>query len=157
MVKINSNSRLPSIKTKVILTQTDTTVGFVSQNHTKLSLIKERDSSKPFIKVYKNFKALSNDKIRIPNSQKKYIRRAKRKTFILKNLAFRVAEDRLSSSILRLSSWNYSTSANESGKNFDRDFCEEKTDIIIEDKYSLFEGESSSLIKINSKKRKRLR
>ena len=157
MVKINSNSRLLSIETKVVLTQTDTTVGFLSQNEIKLQHIKHRDSSKPFIKVYKNFKALVNDKKRIPNTKKNLLRRAKKITFIVKGMAFRVVEDSLNSSLLREVEWNYSTSANESGKNFNRDFCEEKTDIIIEDKHSLFEGSSSSLYKINNKKVKRLR
>ena len=157
MVKINSNSRLLSIKTKIVLTQTDTTVGFLSQNESKLQTIKDRNSSKPFIKVYKNFKALSHDKKRVPNSKKSLLRRARKTTFIVKELAFRVSDDSLNSSLLREAKWNYSTSANEAGKNFKRDFCEEKTDIIIEDKNSLFEGSSSSLYRINSKKIKRLR
>jgi len=157
MVKINSNPRLLSINTKIVLTQTDTTVGFLSQNRSKLQTIKNRDSSKPFIQVYKNFKALCHDKKRVPNSKKSLLRRAKKTTFIVKGLAFRVTKDSLNSSLLREVGWNYSTSANEGGKNFKRDFCEEKTDIIIEDKNSLFEGSSSSLYKINSKKIKRLR
>jgi len=157
MVKINSNSRLPSIKTKVVLTQTDTTVGFLSQNEANLTLIKERPSSKPFIKVYSNFSALLNDSRRVPNSKKREVRRAKKTTFIVKGLAFRVAKTTLHSSILREADWNYSTSANETGKNFHRDFCEEKTDIIIEDKNSLYEGNSSSLYKINNKKLRKLR
>ena len=157
MVKINSNSRLISINTKIVLTQTDTTVGFLSQDEIKLQVIKDRDSSKPFIKVYKNFKALSHDKKRVPNSKKSLLRRAKKITFIVKGMAFRVVKDSLSSSQLRAVEWNYSTSANKGGKNFKRDFCDEKTDIIVEDKNSLFEGSSPSLYKINSKKIKRLR
>ena len=157
MVKINSNPRLLSINTKVVLTQTDTTVGFLSQDEAKLQTIKDRNSSKPFIKVYKNFKALSSDRRRVPNSKKNLLRRAKKTTFIVKNSAFRIVEDFMNSSQLRSINWNYSTSANEGGKNFKRDFCEEKADIIIEDKNSLFEGSSSSLYKINNKKVKRLR
>jgi tRNA A37 threonylcarbamoyladenosine synthetase subunit TsaC/SUA5/YrdC len=157
MVKINSTSRLLSINTKIILTQTDTTVGFVSQNQTRLQSIKERPTSKPFIKVYKDFKSFTKDNKRIPNSQKNRIRRSKKTTYIVNELAFRVAEDKLYSSILRKVRWNYSTSANETTKSFNRDFCEEKTDIIIEDKSSLYEGTSSSLYKINNKIIKRLR
>jgi len=157
MVKINSNPRLLSISTKVVLTQTDTTVGFISQNQTRLSDIKERPTSKPFIKVYKDFTTLKQDNKRIPNTQKSRVRRSKKTTFIVNELAFRVAKDRLNSSVLRQSRWNYSTSANETTKNFNRNFCEEKTDIIIEDKSSLHEVNSSSLYKINNKKTKRLR
>ncbi len=157
MVTINSNSRLLSINSKVVLTQTDTTVGFLSQNDVKLKEIKARDSKKPFIKVYKNFKILLKDSKRVPNSRKNRVRRSTKTTYIINNMAFRVASDTLHSNLLHGVQWNYSTSANESGKNFDREFCEEKTDIIIENKNSLYEGISSSLYKMNSKKIKRLR
>ncbi len=156
MVKCDSTSRLPSIDSFVLLIQTDTTVGLLSQDAQKLQSIKERPSNKPFIKVYKNFQTLTQN-LRIPNAQKRRVRRAKKITFIVKNLAFRVAEDSAHSSLLRKSLWNYSTSANESGKNFVREFCEEKADIIIETKVSLHERNSSALYKINNKKRVRLR
>ena len=156
MVKSNGAARFSNKIVNVVLTQTDTTVGFLSQDETKLQTIKSRDSSKPFIKVYENFKALQEDGNRIPDSKKSYVRRSRKTTFIIKNIAFRVAKNKLNSSLLK-SKWNYSTSANESGKHFDREFCEEKADIIIEDKESLHEGESSSLLKINSKKVRRLR
>lgn len=157
MVKHNSNSRLLSIEKNIILAQTDTTVGFLSQNESQLKKIKSRSDTKPFLKTYKSFQSLQKDGIRVPNSQKNRVRRSRKTTYIVKNMAFRVASDTLNSSLLRSFSWNYSTSANESGKNFNREFCEEKTDIIIEDKNSLYEGKSSRLYKINSKKSKRLR
>jgi len=157
MVKINCDTRFFSINTKVILTQTDTTVGFVSQNEIRLSHIKERLSSKPFIKVYQNFHALKEDKRRVPNSQKRRVRRSKKTTFIVNQLAFRVANITLDSALIRANKWNYSTSANESSKSFNRTFCEEKTDIIVENKISLYEGNSSSLYKINDKCLRKLR
>ncbi len=157
MVKINSTSRLPSITSEVILTQTDTTVGFLSQDEKRLQSIKKRPSNKPFIKVYKTFKALKNANIRVPSSKKAILRRATKTTFIIKNSAFRVVEDHLDSVLLTSKVWNYSSSANESGKNFDRVFCEEKADIIIENRNALYEGNSSALYKINHIKRVRLR
>ena len=156
MVKCHSTSRFPSIDSFVILTQTDTTVGLLSHDAQKLQAIKARPSKKPFITVYKNFQTLTQN-LRIPNTQKRRVRRATKTTFIVKNLAFRVAGDSADSALLRKSLWNYSTSANESGKNFIREFCEEKADIIIETKVPLHEGNSSALYKINSKKRVRLR
>jgi len=141
----------------VILTQTDTTVGFLSQDSLKLQEIKSRNSSKPFIKVYSSLKAFKEDKNRVPSSQKSRIRRSKQTTFIIKNRALRIAKSSLNSSILRKYEWNYSTSANESGKNFNREFCESKADIIIEDINSLHEGKASSLYIINSRKMERLR
>jgi len=141
----------------VILTQTDTTVGFLSQNSKKLYEIKSRVSDKPFIKVYSDFKTLSKNKIRIPNSKKNLLRRSKKTTFIVKNQAFRISKSTLDSQILRDLTWSYSTSANKTKEKFSRDFCESKADIIIETKDGLFENNASSLIKINEISRRKLR
>ena len=154
---LNSATRLSSIELSVILTQTDTTVGFLSQENFKLQEIKFRHSSKPFIKVYTSLKAFKEDGNRVPNSKKSLLRRSIKTTFIVNNRAFRIVGNKLNSSILRANRWNYSTSANESGKNFDRKFCESKADIIIEDKDGLIQNSSSSLYKINSKKMEKLR
>ncbi|QSZ43068.1 hypothetical protein GJV85_04785 [Sulfurimonas aquatica] len=141
----------------VILIQTDTTVGFLSEDEKKLYEIKSRETTKPFIKVYKSFSALKQNSIRVPSPLKSKVRRSKKTTFIVKNRAFRVAQDTLNSSVLRKIAWNNSSSANESGKAYERNFCEEKADIIIEDKKGLYEGKPSNLYKINLKKIKRLR
>jgi tRNA A37 threonylcarbamoyladenosine synthetase subunit TsaC/SUA5/YrdC len=141
----------------VILAQTDTTVGFLSQDAQKLYEIKSRETSKEFIKVYKTFKTFLDDFKRVPLSQRAFVRRSKKTTFILKNKAFRVNSIKYNSQQLRELSWYYSTSANESGKKYNRNFCEEKTDIIIEDRFGLVEKSSSSLIKINNIKRRKLR
>ena len=140
----------------VILTQTDTTVGFLSQNMRELQSIKKRPLNKPFIKVYTTLKNFKNDANRVPNKQKNRVRRLKKTTFVLNNNAFRVAPHKLSSTLL-CEPWYYSTSANESSKKFNRLFCESKADIIIENKELLYEGISSSLMKINAQKIKRLR
>lgn len=157
MVKSNSTSRLPGLKTQVILTQTDTTVGFLSQSSVALTSIKTRPNTKPFIKVYTSLKNLQQDHKRVPNRFKKNIRLGKKTTFIVKNNAFRVATYPIQSNILRNLQWSFSTSANESGKKFDREFCQSKTDIIIEDRNSLEETTASKLLKVNNKKIKRLR
>jgi len=156
MVKCKSTSRLSSINKNVVLTQTDTTVGFLSQDADALYEIKSRSTKKQFIKVYSDFKALSST-CRVPTSQKNLIRRSKKTTFIVKNRAFRVAINSLSSQILKNSTCSYSTSANKSNESFNREFCEGKADIIIEDKNSLFESVSSSLIKLNERTKRRLR
>ena len=141
----------------IILTQTDTTVGFLSQNEQKLQEIKERASSKPFIKVYQDLKTLLSSGHRVPDRFKNTIRRSKKTTFIIKNRAFRVAKSSLDSQILRDSLWHYSTSANEKGKNFNYQFCEKKADIIIENSDGLREHSSSSLYKLNHIKMKKIR
>ncbi len=141
----------------VILTQTDTTVGFLCQNTKKLYEIKSRSQTKPFIKVFRDFKSFLNDFHRVPNSRKNLVRRSKKTSFILNGFSFRVAQSPLNSQILRDIPWFYSTSANRSNEKFERDFCESKADIIIENIDGLIENASSKLIKINSKKWRRLR
>jgi len=141
----------------VILTQTDTTVGFVSKNHKKLSEIKERESTKYFIKVYSSFKSLNSSTCRVPPNQKNIVRRSKKTTFIINNKSFRVSTQTTDSQILNNLQWVYSTSANKSQEKFSREFCELKADIIVENIDGLKENKSSTLIKLNHKKRKKLR
>ena len=141
----------------VILTQTDTTVGFLSHNAQKLYEIKSRQTSKSFIKVYRDFSCFLNDANRVPQNFKNEIRRSKKTTFIVKNRAFRVAKPPLNSQILNDLKWSFSTSANKSGKNFNREICEDKADIIIEDKNNLSEKSSSKLYKVGLNKKRRLR
>ena len=141
----------------VILAQTDTTVGFLSQNAKELFEIKSRKETKLFLKVYDSFKEFLNDSNRVPSSKKKLIRRSKKTTFIVKNQAFRVFASNLNSQILRDAKWRYSTSANQSAKSFNRNFCEAKADIIIENIDGLCENASSALLKINDSKIRRLR
>ena len=106
---------------------------------------------------YADFKSFLLKGNRVPKSRRKFVRRSKKTTFIVKNRAFRVAPHTLDSQILRDLSWNYSTSANKSKESFNREFCENKADIIIEDINGLDEKNSSALIKINSVKRIRIR
>ena len=141
----------------IILLQTDTTVGFLSQNSQKLFEIKSRHQTKPFLKVYNSLQDFKNDFHRVPSSHKKLFRSSKKTTFVIKNQAYRISRVTLHSQIIRDFSWQYSTSANESGKKFNREFCEDKSDIIIEDKNSLSEKSSSIILKINNKKIGRLR
>ena len=140
-----------------LLTQTDTTVGFLSQNSEKLFEIKARDRNKQFLKVYSSFKEFLHSSNRIPNRQKRLVRNSKKTSFIVKNRAFRISTTSLNSQILRNHMWQYSTSANESTKNFNREFCESKADIIIENSDGLHQRNSSSLLKINNKKVRKLR
>ena len=157
MVRCKSTPRLSGINNLVILTQTDTTVGFVSQDANQLYKIKSRNTSKPFIKIYSSFKNFLACGNRVPHAKKNMIRRSQKTTFIVKNKAFRISKDNLNSQILRDMRWHYSTSANQSKKNFQREFCEDKADIIIEDKQGLYENSSSSLFKINNVKQLRIR
>ena len=156
MVESKSTPRFSPIKS-IILTQTDTTVGFLSQDAAKLSEIKSREPSKQFIQVYSTLQALRASKKRIPPSKRALFRKSKKTTFIVKEKAFRISPSTLHSQILRNTQWSYSTSANESGKKFDFKFCELKADIIIQDKHGLSEKSPSKLLKINDVKIRRIR
>ena len=150
-----SNSRLfKRLREQVSLIQSDTTVGFVSQNHEALAQIKERDTSKPFVKVYPSFKALNQ---RIPITHKRCVRRSLKKTFVLNNQAFRVIKDSTHQKFLSNFKFMYSTSANEKSKPYKRSFCEAKADIIIEDIHSLHVENSSQIIRLHKTKKERLR
>lgn len=157
MVKLNSTSRLSRLSERVVLCQSDTTVGFSSQNAKKLQKIKSRNPSKAFIKIFKDLKTLNKLSPRVPCKYKNSLRRSKKSSFIVKSTAFRIVNNLVNSQIIRDIPWHYSTSANESGKNFNLNFCEEKADIIIQNKDRLRELSSSSLYKINHTKRKKLR
>ncbi len=141
----------------IVLTQTDTTVGLLSQDEMELYRAKSRDTQKPFLKVFDSFSTFKEDTLRIPKSQKKFVRRSKKTTFVVKNKAFRVAKLPLHSSFLRELSWHYSTSANKAGESFSREFTQEVADVIVENEKGLYEAPSSKLYKINAKKRVRLR
>jgi len=157
MVTSNSAARLSRIKKSIILAQTDTTVGFLSQNAALLREIKVRSTEKPFICVFHNFSTLKHQGIRIPNRYKRCVRRSKKRTYIVKDQAFRVGSYPANSAVLRQLQWSFSTSANESGKSYDPIFCEQKADIIVQEKHGLYEGRASELYKINNKRKKRLR
>lgn len=156
MGECKSTSRFSSIKDAIILIQTDTTVGFLSQNSAKLYEAKSRTQTKPFIKVFKDFNSLLNE-TRVYKSAKKFIRKSKKTTFIVKDISFRVAPITKESQLLRDCSWFYSTSANKSNEKFDRTFCEQKADIIIEDIKGLVEKESSTILKLSRLKKRRIR
>ncbi|DAB29580.1 MAG TPA: hypothetical protein CFH84_08850 [Sulfurimonas sp. UBA12504] len=141
----------------VVLAQTDTTVGFLSQNAHELYEIKSRANSKPFIKVFESFASFKNAGFRVPKKHKNSVRRAKKTTFILKQNSFRIAPTQLHSSIIRALHWSYSTSANAAGKNFERSFCQSKADIIVEDHRGLSEKSASTILVLGRRKKRRLR
>ena len=142
---------------KIYLVQTDTTVGFLSQNAKKLAFVKKRDYKKPFLISVDSFLTLKNF-VRAPKKYKKWIRRAKKTTFIYPNKkALRVVCEKNHKEFIKKFGWMYSTSANEANKNFDEAFARKSADIIVEDERGFFEGKPSSLIKIGKKKAKKLR
>lgn len=141
---------------QVILAQTDTTVGFLSQSSHRLQQIKMRDTSKPFLKVYADFKILRND-IRIPSMHKRLVRYSRKTTFVVKDQAFRYVDEANHSRVIARYGWLYSTSANESGKSYDEAFCQSFSDLIIEDYRGLSEKNASKIFRLTPLQIKQLR
>ncbi|MDO9056793.1 MAG: hypothetical protein Q7U69_09625 [Sulfuricurvum sp.] len=141
---------------KILLAQTDTTVGFLSQNAKRLEEIKMRSGDKPFLKVYAELKNLSRD-IRIPPLHKHRVRHSQKTTFVVKNQAFRYVRTPEHAALIKPYRWLYSTSANESGKSFDETFCRFVSDIIIEDHRGLSEQSASKIFRLTPSHLKQLR
>ncbi len=145
------------MKNLVLLAQTDTTVGFLSQSVQKLRAIKQRSSNKPFLKVYSSFKSFKADSSRVPQQHKKMLRRSKKSTFICKNRAFRIIKDSAHNLLLERFDFMFSTSANQSGASYDATFCFNNSDIIVEDFRALYEGKPSSIRKLGKNRIRKLR
>lgn len=141
----------------VILAQTDTTVGFLSQDAQRLAVIKERPLNKPFIQSFDSLRTYTEMGGRVPNSHKNRLRRSRSTTYVINNRAVRMVVDGQHHRLLAKYGWLYSTSANEKGKSFEVGFAEQNADIIIEDERGLFEGTASNIYKLNHKKIRRLR
>lgn len=148
-------ARLPLV-TQIGLVQTDTTVGFVSQNAGALARIKQRPGTKPFLKTFASFKAYKQ-KGRVPPRFKHELRRAKQSTYIIKNEAIRIVPQGPYHDLLKPYGWLCSTSANTSGERYDAAFAFQAADIIIEDARGLFEAAPSRIHKLNRIKKRRIR
>ena len=142
---------------QVILAQTDTTVGFLSQNASRLSSIKARPPHKSFIQSFDSFRSFKTMGGRVPQTFKKRLRRAQHTTFVINNRAIRIVTEGPHHTLLQKYGWLYSTSANEKSQSFELDFAVKHSDFIVEDERGLFEGTASNIYKINSKKIRQLR
>ncbi|BCD68450.1 Sua5/YciO/YrdC/YwlC family protein [Nitratiruptor sp. YY09-18] len=142
---------------KVYLAQTDTTVGFLSQDSEKLARIKKRPPSKPFLIAVSSLKNLQKF-VRVPKKHKNLVRRAKKTTFIYPNgKALRVINWGEHYKFLRKFGWCYSTSANASGKRFEREWAMKQADIVVEDWRGLYESTPSRLYKLGKKRMQKIR
>jgi len=121
-----------SFKNKVFLTQTDTTIGFVSQNADKLTEIKQRPPHKHYIKAVNSLHTLKTF-TRVPQAHKNRVRRANKTTFVMPNgHSYRVIQDKHHLLLLDRLKWAYTTSANLSGEAYNESFAKEMADVIIE-------------------------
>lgn len=140
----------------VILAQTDTTVGFLSQDDIALASLKGRASDKPFLKVFESLKTLQEN-VRVPLRYRSFVRHAKRSTFVIKNQAVRYVHTHSHARLIQQYGWLYSTSANQSGCAYDETFCLQHSDIIREDVRGFFSSNPSAIYRITSTQSLKLR
>ena len=142
---------------KLYLAQTDTTVGFLSQDAKRLAAAKGRPAHKAFIIAVSSAKNLKNF-VRVPKKWRKLVRQARRTTFAYPNgKAVRVVKNSEHRRFLDNFGWMYSTSANPSGKNFDEAWARQQADVVVEDKRGFFEGKPSKILRLGRTRVMRLR
>jgi len=147
--------RLRPTDTRVFLTKTDTTVGFVSQDADKLTRIKRRPPHKEYIVALNALRTLQRY-TRVPKKHKNRIRRAKKTTFIVPNgRSFRIVKDPFHLLLLNRIEWGFTTSANLSGKPYDENFAKKSADVVISP--LMQNGTPSQILKLGKETIKRIR
>ena len=138
---------------KVFLTNTDTTIGFVSKSSKALDIAKKRASDKKYIEALPNFKTLSN---RTPKKHRKIVRRGNKSTFIIsQDYSFRVIKDNRHNLLLKRLKRAYTSSANASNCEYDFEYAYKNADIIV---YPLKnQTQPSKIYKLGKTKLKRIR
>jgi tRNA A37 threonylcarbamoyladenosine synthetase subunit TsaC/SUA5/YrdC len=139
----------------VFLTRTDTTIGFVSQNASRITEIKHRPPHKYYIKALNSLATL-RQMTRIPSPYKNRVRRAQHTTFIMPDgHSYRVIRDPHHLLLLNRLTWAYTTSANLSGHPYDETFAKEAADIIISPLQE--KRNPSHIMKLGKRKLRRVR
>ncbi|CAA6817218.1 MAG: Sua5 YciO YrdC YwlC family protein [uncultured Sulfurovum sp.] len=119
------------MKTNLYLTQTDTTIGYVSQDPKKIDKAKRRKPNKHYIQVVNSLETLKKFS-RVPNKYKNQVRRAKQTTFIMPNgMSFRVVKNTEHNLLLDRLKWVFSSSANLSGAEYDETYARDNAEVIL--------------------------
>jgi tRNA A37 threonylcarbamoyladenosine synthetase subunit TsaC/SUA5/YrdC len=119
------------MKNNLFLTQTDTTIGFVSQDASKIDLAKQRLPNKHYIRVVDSLETLKRF-TRVPQKHKNRLRRVKRTTFIMpQGDSFRVVKGSRHNLLLNRVKWLYSSSANLSGAEYNEEYATKKAEVLV--------------------------
>jgi tRNA A37 threonylcarbamoyladenosine synthetase subunit TsaC/SUA5/YrdC len=138
------------------LAQSDTTVGIFSKDYKKLNKLKKRNEDKPCLISVSSLDKLTS-LTRVPLRYKKYIRRAKQKTFLYPDKkAIRVSFNARHNLFLDRFDFLYSTSANLHKQKFNYNDISILVDEIINDT-AFSENTPSTIYKINNHTIKRIR
>jgi len=136
----------------IYLTQTDTTVGFLSQNPKRLAWAKQRDPKQPFLLCVDSLKK-QKKLTRTPKKFRSRVRRSQKTTFLYPNKkAIRVVKDDSHNQLLKKFDFLYSTSANKNRESFLYSHAIEKADIIIETTSGFKEIAPSPILKLSKNK-----
>lgn len=136
----------------LFLTNTDTTIGFVSKNRLSLDRAKKRAPKKKYITALPSLRALSK---RVPQKYRKMLRRSSKTTFIINGYSFRIIKEKKHLLLLERLGWSYTSSANESNREYNYNYAFQSADVII---YPLPEVDTPSKIyELGKTKLKRLR
>ncbi len=140
------------------MTQTDTTVGFLCLDEKKINKIKNRDINQKVLKTLSSFSTLKKN-IRIPNKYKKFIRNAKKASFIFSDLnSYRVVSPNyMHHNFLKKFDYLYSSSANQNKQNYDETFALKNSNVIVYNFEKFTENNSSSIYKVTNHKIKKIR
>ena len=116
----------------LVLTPSDTTIGFLAQEAERLDRVKRRPPGHPYLVALPSLKALSAE-VRVPPSFRHRVRRSRKTTFIYPGgRSYRVVRDPRHLLLLRRLGWAYSTSANLSAHPYDEEWARRQADIIVE-------------------------
>lgn len=141
----------------VYLVQTDTTVGFASQDAQKLEQLKGRPLGKQFLRTLGSFRELDRE-CRVRKIMRKRVRASKKTTFVYGDgIARRVVAEGAYRTFLKRFGWSFSTSANKSGRLFDREWAEGVSDAVVYDPEGFCETSASSIYKLGKTRVKKLR
>ena len=143
---------------KVYLVQTDTTVGFLSNDSYKLSIIKQRNPNQKILRTVDSFKTLQQ-LIRVPNRFKKRVRNSTKTTFIYPNKeSFRVVDKNSKhQSFLKKHNILYSTSANLTKQEFNEEFAINSADVVLFTKEGFSNTGSSKIYRLSKSAITRIR
>ncbi len=132
------------MKNSLYLTPTDTTIGFVSQDSSKIDRAKKRLNNKHYIRVINSLETLKTF-TRVPQKHKNRVRRAKQTTFIMPHgESFRVVKGTKHNLLLNRVKWMYSSSANLSGAEYNELYAKKMSEVIV----SFSDGNSGEASKI---------
>ncbi|MBU1668386.1 Sua5 YciO YrdC YwlC family protein [bacterium] len=144
------------MNSNLYLTQTDTTIGFVSQDASKIDDAKQRLPNKHYIRVVNSLEILKTF-TRVPNQHKNRVRRAKRTTFIMPNgRSFRVVKGTEHNLLLDRLKWLYSSSANLSGAEYNEAYAKEATEVLVSFPLQR-QGNASKIYRLSQTKMKVIR